>query len=91
MKAGSKYHPLYEALTHSGAEEITLSLPEIETRAALLIELARKSDREALLLLAEIVRNYGGTIPGGLTAGAQFLETHDLDVSNLGKDPRDLH
>lgn len=31
MKAGSKYHPLYEALTHSGAEEITLSLPEIET------------------------------------------------------------
>lgn len=31
MKAGSKYHPLYEVLSKSGVEEISLSLTEIET------------------------------------------------------------
>lgn len=31
MKAGSKYHRLYEALAQSGLEEVTLTLSEIET------------------------------------------------------------
>jgi DNA-binding transcriptional regulator YiaG len=31
MKAGSKYYPLYEVLAKSGQEEVSLSLPEIET------------------------------------------------------------